>query len=242
MKKYFILALALTAWMLIGCKGGEQKGETQGDSTQVEGGLMYESADWAFYALKGKVKEVSSIRYMVDEDFDVEQSMYDLKDTVRFTPDGEMTIYKDRDADLTDPMFNNALTRNEQGQVVKYDFTLVQSEDQFDDRCMMWDGTDLLTFDNRGRVIKRDYVSYEVSGVVEYTYDAQGLCPTSKGHFTSEGQDIFETYTYEYISFDDKGNWIERKQTTEGSNKEYGEENLEEYKEYMVEKRTIIYY
>ena len=69
----------------------------------------------------------------------------------------------------------------------------------------------LYTYDEKGRVVTEDYSGWEWGTVYTYEYEGDKFYPC-KATFKSYNEGFNEegTLTYEYLTFDDKGNWTSR--------------------------------
>lgn len=104
-------------------------------------------------------------------------------------------------------------------------------------------------YDDAGRLVRSHTLLWETSVETDYTYDAGGRLATRRetAHDYDGGTERF--YTYEYVKFDERGNWTERKltmkstvtQPVEGAEHEQSEV-VDDPDTYYYEMRRITYY
>lgn len=72
---------------------------------------------------------------------------------------------------------------------------------------------DIYEYDNKGNIKTMiSYVNSEPSSRTEYFYDSKGIVTKKIRKDISDGPSFVDQITeYEYVSFDNKGNWTERK-------------------------------
>lgn len=105
------------------------------------------------------------------------------------------------------------------------------------------------SYDDAGRLAKAYTLLWEGAVETVYTYDAQGRLATRQETAYDYDGNTERTYTYEYVEFDDRGNWTERKSTVKSAviQPEEGYEHerseiVHEPDAYQLEFRKITYY
>ena len=106
------------------------------------------------------------------------------------------------------------------------------------------------SYDDAGRLAKSYTLLWEGGVETVYTYDAQGRLATRQETTYDYDGNTERTYTYEYVEFDDRGNWTERKSTVkstvrlqeEGYDVHERSEIMHEPDAYQEEFRKITYY
>lgn len=73
------------------------------------------------------------------------------------------------------------------------------------------------SYDDAGRLAKTNTLLWETAVETLYTYDAEGRLATRRETAFDYDGNTERTYTYEYVKFDDRGNWTERKSTVKST-------------------------
>lgn len=105
------------------------------------------------------------------------------------------------------------------------------------------------TYDNAGRLVRTHTLLWETDVETVYTYGAQGRLASCRETAYDYDGNTERVYTYEYVKFDEHGNWTERKvtvkttvtQPVEGAEHEQSE-IVHEPDIYQMELRKITYY
>lgn len=105
------------------------------------------------------------------------------------------------------------------------------------------------SYDDAGRLTQTHALLWETSVGTVYTYDAEGRLATRRETAYDYDGNTERVYTYEYVKFDERGNWTERKvtvkstvtQPVEGAEHEQSEV-VHEPDVYQFEFRKITYY
>lgn len=177
-------------------------------------------SDVRTYGLTGDVAEVflSTMDPALEEEgedpwLDRDLLMFSFDELGRVTEDdyGSQFEYDDQGNVVTKYL---EVTRDAKGRIVKV------AKDYLDDEGALLDeDLDVLecleveyTYDEKGRVVTEDYDGWEWSNVYNYEYESDAIYP-SKATCKGSGEGYIDeiTITYEYLSFDDKGNWTSRK-------------------------------
>lgn len=105
------------------------------------------------------------------------------------------------------------------------------------------------TYDDAGRLIRSFTVFGETALETFYEYDAQGRLATRRETAYDYDGETERIHTYEYVRFDDRGNWTQRKVTVESTATQPVEGEEHERSEvvrapdaYQFESRIITYY
>lgn len=105
------------------------------------------------------------------------------------------------------------------------------------------------SYDDAGLLTQTYAVLWETGVETVYTYDAQGRLATRRETISNYDGNTERIYTYEYVKFDEFGNWTQRKvtvqstivQPVEGAEHEQSEV-IHEPDAYQLESRKISYY
>ena len=105
------------------------------------------------------------------------------------------------------------------------------------------------SYDDAGRLAQTYAALWETGVETVYTYDAQGRLATRRETAHNYDEDTERIHVYEYVSFDEHGNWTERKvtvkrtsvQPVEGAEHERSEV-VHDPDAYQLEFRKITYY
>lgn len=135
---------------------------------------------------------------------------------------------------------STTFTRDSLGRIDTYDNTPDDFETlDFENYLQM-----KFKYDDKNRVSTVEFGGWEWNTDHKFFYDKDNVYP-SKMTFDggSEGTEYKGESVYEYISFDQKGNWTERKVTsTETESEEFSEEAPKTVNRVLTEKRRIVYY
>lgn len=132
------------------------------------------------------------------------------------------------------------LSRDDKGRIVKFTHNVLDDEGQLlDENLDVLDYCEIeYSYDGQGRMIKEKYDGWEWSATYTFEYEGNNIYP-SKVSMKGSGEGWIDevTTTYEYLTFDDKGNWTSR--NVDQVRKSY-EEPWEENPEPEVETTEII--
>lgn len=105
------------------------------------------------------------------------------------------------------------------------------------------------SYDGAGRLTRTDAVLWETEVETVYTYDAEGRLVTRRETAHGCDGDTERVYNYEYVKFDDRGNWTERRATVQKTavqpieGHEHEQSEVVRYPDaYQFELREITYY
>ena len=241
MKKISILSLAAMLLLVMSCRpAAEEAG----------------SPDVRTFGMKGDVKDVFvSVLQMETSTEEEEGDPWLEKDELllsfdqagRVTRDDYQNYYEydDNGQFVEGTSEQSKLTRDDQGRIVCYDNTELDFDsDDFDvmDFCKI-----SYTYDAQGRVATEEYVGWEWTTSYTYSYEGDNVWPSSctfESH--DEGWNSEGTITYEYFSYDDKGNWTDRTVSRRAKNYEEPwddeEPEVEDYYLLTRETREILYW
>jgi hypothetical protein len=201
MKKIALL-LVMAAFAFVSC---DKNGKT--------------SPDVRTYGFTGDVKEVqlSTMDPALEEEGEdpwLEESMleFSFDEMGRVTEDDYGNQFKYDDEGNVISQFKE-ITRDEQGRIVRVVNNILDEDGEFlDENLDVFDYCEVLyTYDEKGRVVTEDYSGWEWGTVYTYEYEGDKFYPC-KATFKSYNEGFNEegTLTYEYLTFDDKGNWTSR--------------------------------
>ena len=256
MKAHLILIFSLLAiFLFFGCKREAKKVENSSDSVNVwpeeieEVMPEYFSSDLKWQDLFGDVE------YAVTESSDYDLADALLIDSLRFNEAGMVTlldysilsegekitdlsakIYYDgngnflRAQDAVSPEVKITLSRSEEGDLETITYSYPEG----------MEGTETFFRNSLGLVERNENRGHEYKGIKTFKYDENGrlIKIIEKRYYIGEESIIEEEI--EYLEFDDKGNWIERKLSGERSIKVEGEAPVKDHVE-RVQKRRIKY-
>lgn len=150
--------------------------------------------DWKIFDLKGKVKSVTYNDYTCPF---LGVASFGNGEVVTFDDSGRVIVPEDGN-----------IIRDKNGVAINIQFYICEGEidDWMDQK---------LKYDTNGRLQKIDSGGYECQRYREFVYDPQGYVAKRMNIEEAEGEVHLEITTYEYISFDEEGNWTMRKAKTE---------------------------
>ena len=242
MKKISILSLAAMLLLMMSCHPAVEEKT---------------SPDLRTFGVKGDVQMVYHSIIVLetsDEEFDSDDTWLAQDDLAlsfdragRVTHDDYQNYYEydDNGQFVEGTSKETRLTRDDKGRIVCYDNTELDFEsDDFDvmDYCKV-----SYTYDAQGRVATEEYIGWEWMTSYNYSYEGDKVWPSSctfESH--DEGWNSEGTITYEYLEFDDKGNWTERLVSRKAKNYEEPwddqEPEVEDYFMNSRETREIFYW
>ncbi len=226
------------------------------NNSDDSGNGNYDQTDARTFGLAGAVKEVRISVTNLSPANDEERAnpvISDNKLQMSFNERGQVTldhygnVYEyDSDGKFIKGRSDiTVVERDSKGRITRYENTPQTYSDGEDFGEFVFNYISLdLGYDEQGRVYTEEIGSWEAGYAYRIFYDGSNIYPQRAVIDGGEGPTTVKgSITYEYISFDEKGNWTERKVfvaqsfTEEGSNDEPTVENTE-----RLEKRTILYY
>lgn len=255
--KHLIATSGLFFLMLFSACGSNRKEADDSDSIvpPTEENIVFTSPDLSWKDLTGNVE------YYVQQSITEGNPHISTTDSVRFTPNGMISFilsassyggdkieeirtafeYDDTGklTNATDkavfPMLVE-IGRDEQNRIISYKRidknSGMDSESAFEE-IYLWN--------ENGRIQRYELHGFEWSNSKTFSYDAEGRILKCVERSSDMGTETASEESYEYISFDDKGNWTERIATIDRTVTEEMEHTVKE-KLKRTEKRMIKYY
>ncbi len=179
------------------------------------------SPDVRTFGFTGDVKEVflSTMDPDLLEEDDVdpwlEEEMLEFSFDAqgRVTEDDYGNVFEyDADGNL-DGSEHRRITRDGKGRFLSYVNEVLDDEGEFyDEDADVLDSCDITyAYDAKGRRVSEEYSGWEWGATYTYEYEGDAFYPSRVSYESySEGWNDDGTITYEYLEFDDKGNWTVR--------------------------------
>ena len=216
------------------------------------GNKGYDPKDALSFGLVGDVKEVYVTRSIVSTDSEndaVEEGMDEERLEMTFTEKGRITldtygnpyVYDEEGKFVKGFTENTVLVRDNKGRLETYDNMTEDYDGDFDVETYF---TYTFSYDDQDRVILEELGGWEWGETYYLVYSGKKTYPVS-ATFTGYNENWNEegTIEYEYISFDDRGNWTERKQIIDYVGYEEDcEDEAENHTTVYLQKRRIIYW
>ena len=189
-KAMYFMALTMMAAMVVACGSKQQSAESQeADSLTVENIDEEEpiSPDYVMLNLKGKVKsyEINGFCWKV------------LGSKVEFDETGQVVIIDGKKPNLT---------RNDKGQIVKYNY---KEADEFGD---LYDCSMEYQYDENDQLVRIKTSNMYDDWDSEFERDDEGNIVTWKNLSAAEGVIASK---YKYQTFDEQGNWTKLSEGSE---------------------------
>lgn len=210
------------------------------------------SPDIHAYGLKGDVREVRLSVLLINDEPGEENILvadedllmaFDEQGRVIQDDYGNKYTY-DADGQYAGPYADFVeVVRDPKGRLLSYNNTGIREED-FEDFDVMSYCDLTREYDARGRVVTETYNGWEWGYTVNYVYENDHIWPAvmSTDGFV-EGFHERIGNTFEYLDFDDRGNWTRRRVTSVNTSCEDGfEEEAETFTQTTIETRTITYW
>ncbi len=266
--KVFLIAIATVALILAGCKTNQNQQtessaapetETVTQAPEAEPALAenskYNPTDGRTFGVVGPVQEIRLSKALLSTTSTEEQGDPWLEDnTLEMTFDqyGRVTLdglggckyYYDENGNFIKGFSDKTvMVRDDKGRIINYVNTNIEGIDDYSKINFDEYIAKSFEYDDLGRVIKATYSGWEWETVYTYEYFGGNVYP-KKAVYDSAAESfvIKGTVTYEYLQYDERGNWLERNVTWEEESREYGEEQVEVSKDEYLERRTIKYY
>jgi len=259
MKKFFLLS-ALALAVLVSCKSGgntsnDKVGEGDSESSAaIKQDGKFNMADVTTFGLMGKVKEITVTTKLISHTPPVEMDFWTAEDKPQFAFDEYGRVLLDGDGCkyeydslgnfIKGHRVNTVFNRDEKGRVKFYDNTVMGENEEYSDVIFEQYFCRDYTYDDNNRVITEDAGGWEWGTVFKYEYEGGNVYPSKVTYESgSEGVNSIGTITYEYLAFDAKGNWTERRTTVANSDTEEGSDAPAEISNRVTkETRKITYY
>ena len=242
-----LAALVMTMALALSCRSNTNNSDDSGNGN-------YDQTDARTFGLAGAVKEVRiSVTNLLPSDTQENILSKDNELQMSFNERGQVTldhygnVYEyDSDGKFVKGRSDiTVVERDSKGRITRYENTPQTYSDGEDFGEFVFNYISLdLGYDEQGRVYTEEIGSWEAGYAYRIFYEGSNIYPQRAVIDGGEGPTTVKgSITYEYISFDEKGNWTERKVfvaqsfTEEGSSDEPTVENTE-----RLEKRTILYY
>ncbi len=239
MKVYGFLMIAVLA-LVASCRNGADNNESKA--------VNYDATDARTMGLLGEVKEVKvAAIFGFSENGDEVTDGYQLQAV--FDENGRVLLDRwgnkyeyDAEGNFVKGSSDIAkVTRDDKGRLVGYHNMptyYTQAIDYYHYISLE------LSYDEKGRVVSEEIGRWESGNTNTYIYEGDNIYPQRNSFIGGESITVTKgTSVYKYISFDKKGNWIEREVITEAvSTSEGDEENPDAYKLEYTEKREIVYW
>ena len=212
----------------------------------------YDPKDALSFGLVGDVKEVYVTKSVVSTDADEDAIEYGLdeerldmtfdeKGRITLDPYGCPYVYDEDGGFVRGYTDDTVMLRDKKGRLEAYDNTTDDYETDFDVETFF---SYNFTYDARGRVIVEELSGWEWSETYYLVYSGKPAYPVS-ATFTAYNENWNEegTIEYEYLSFDDHGNWTERDQIVNYVGYEEDcEDDAEAHTTVYHQKRRIYYW
>ncbi len=229
---FVVPALVLTALFLLAGCGGRPKqraaaqAETAGNGSPAgrsEKPLRLNEACLALFELTGPVKNCQAECWQTgtaEREYDMPDMMWsrdygfnrrgylEIDGCVEYTYRADTAFLYGEDAQAR---MSASLTYDAAGRIV------AQKLEYEGDAVGDGERATEYSYDDAGRLAKTNTLLWETDVETVYTYDAEGRLATRLETAFDYDGNTEQTYTYEYVKFDDRGNWTERKSTVKST-------------------------
>ncbi len=267
--KVFLIAIATVALILAGCKTNQNQQTESSAAPETETvtqapeaepapaeNSKYNPTDARTFGLVGPVQEVRYSKALLSTTSTEEQGDPWLEsDKLELTFDeyGRVTldgltgckyVYDENGNFIKGFSEKTEMTRDDKGRIISYANTNIEGIDDYSKINFDEYIAKSFEYDDLGRVIKATYSGWEWMTDDTYEYFGGNVYPkTVKYDSTAESYVIETTIEYEYLKFDENGNWTERNQILKEVSRDCGGAGDPETVEYeYLERRTIKYY
>lgn len=267
--KVFFITIATVALILFGCKSNQNNQtepsaapdtEAVTQAPEVEPAPVenskYNPNDARTFGLVGPVQEVRYYKALLsttstdeqgDPWFEYNELELTFDEYGRVTQDGLRGckyVYDENGNFIKGFSDKTVMKRDDNGRIVSYSNTNIEGVDDYSKINFDEYIGKNFEYDDLGRVAKQTQSGWEWLTEFTYTYFGGNVYPkTEKYDSTAESLVIEGTVEYEYLKFDDKGNWVERNSIVKETTRDCGGAGDPETVEYeYLERRTIKYY